>query len=113
MHKPRGFPGCTSGEQPTCEGRRRQRRRFNPWGGNIPWSIAWQRTPVFLPGEYARTEEPAVLQAIGFQILRRNITNSSCMHAHKTRDVIYDTENIKIVGWSMGVKCTTLECLQI
>ena len=24
---------------------------FNPWVGKIPWSMAWQPTPVFLPGE--------------------------------------------------------------
>ena len=24
---------------------------FNPWVGKIPWSGAWQPTPVFLPGE--------------------------------------------------------------
>ena len=23
----------------------------NPWVGKIPWSRAWQPTPVFLPGE--------------------------------------------------------------
>ena len=26
------------------------------------------------------------------------------MHAHKTRDVNYDIENIKLVGWGMRVK---------
>ena len=25
---------------------------FNPWVGKIPWRRAWQRTPVFLPGEF-------------------------------------------------------------
>ena len=24
---------------------------FSPWVGKIPWSGAWQPTPVFLPGE--------------------------------------------------------------
>ena len=24
---------------------------FDPWIGNIPWSMKWQPTPVFLPGE--------------------------------------------------------------
>ena len=27
------------------------RDRFDPWVGKISWSRAWQRTPVFLPGE--------------------------------------------------------------
>ena len=29
--------------------------------------MAWQPTPVFLPGESQRTEEPARLQSIGWQ----------------------------------------------
>ena len=28
-----------------------RRLRFDPWVGKIPWSRAWQSTPVFLPGE--------------------------------------------------------------
>ena len=26
-----------------------KRHRFNPWVGKIPWSRAWQPTPVVLP----------------------------------------------------------------
>ena len=25
---------------------------FDPWVGKIPWRRKWQRTPVFLPGEF-------------------------------------------------------------
>ena len=28
-----------------------KRHGFNPWVGKIPWSRAWQPTPVFSPGE--------------------------------------------------------------
>ena len=35
--------------------------------GTIPWRGAWQPTPVFLPGESPRTEEPGGLQSIGLQ----------------------------------------------
>ena len=27
-------------------------RGFDPWVRKIPWRIAWQPTPVFLPGEF-------------------------------------------------------------
>ena len=27
------------------------RDRFDPWVGKIPWRMAWQPTPIFLPGE--------------------------------------------------------------
>ena len=40
-----GFPGGTSGKEPTCQ------CGFDPWAGKIPWRRAWQPTPVFLPGE--------------------------------------------------------------
>ena len=46
-----GFPGGTSGKEPTCHCRRLKRRRFDPWIRKIPWRRAWQPTPVFLPGE--------------------------------------------------------------
>ena len=46
-----GFPGGTSGKEPTCLHRRRKRRRFHPWVGKTPWRRAWQHTPVFLPEE--------------------------------------------------------------
>ena len=36
------------GKESTCQCRR---RRFNPWGGTVPWRGAWQRAPVFLLGE--------------------------------------------------------------
>ena len=28
-----------------------KRHGFNPWAGEIPWSGAWQPTPIFLPAE--------------------------------------------------------------
>ena len=46
-----GFPGGSSGKEPTCQCRRCKRCRFNPWVRKIPWRRAWQPTPVFLPGE--------------------------------------------------------------
>ena len=37
----------------------------NPCVGKIPWSGAWQPTPVFSPGEAPWTEEPRGLQSTG------------------------------------------------
>ena len=39
-------------------------------GRKIPWRRAWQPTPVFLPGESARPEEPGGLQSMGSQRVR-------------------------------------------
>ena len=46
-----GFPGGTSGKEPTCQRRRCKRHGFDPWVGKISWRRAWPPTPVFLPGE--------------------------------------------------------------
>ena len=40
--------------------------------GSIPGWRAWQPTPVFLPGEFTRTEEPGGLQSTGSQRVRHN-----------------------------------------
>ena len=46
-----GFPGATSGKEPTCQFRRCKRNRFDLWVGKMPWWRKWKPTPVFLPGE--------------------------------------------------------------
>ena len=58
-----GFPGGTSGKEPTSQCRRHKRCVVNPWVWKIPWRRKWKPTPVFLPGEshesHEWTEEPA------------------------------------------------------
>ena len=46
-----GFPAGTSGREPACQCKRHERCKFDPWIQKIPWSRAWQLTPIFLPGE--------------------------------------------------------------
>ena len=46
---------------------------FYSWFGKIPRRRAWQPTPVFLPGESPRTEEPGRLQSMGSQRVRHNL----------------------------------------
>ena len=50
----RDFPIGSSGKEPTCQGRRLRRHKFNSWVGKIPRRRAWQPTPGFLPGESQR-----------------------------------------------------------
>ena len=50
----RGFPGGTSGKEPSCQCRKCKRLGFDFWIGKIPWRRAQQPTPVFLPGESHR-----------------------------------------------------------
>ena len=50
----RGFPGGTSGKEPSCQCRKCKRLRFDFWVGKIPWRRAQKPTPVFLPGESHR-----------------------------------------------------------
>ena len=46
-----GFPGGTSGKEPTYPCRRPERHGFDPWVRKVSWRRAWQLTPVFLPEE--------------------------------------------------------------
>ena len=46
-----GFPGGTSGKEPTCKSRRHKRHGFNPWVRKIPRRRAQQPIPVFLHEE--------------------------------------------------------------
>ena len=43
----KGFPGSSAVNNPPVM----QETQFHPWVGKIPWSKAWQPTPVLLPGE--------------------------------------------------------------
>ena len=56
-----GVLGGSSGKEPTCQCRRCNRCRFDPWVGKIPWRRARQPIPVFLSGESPWTEEPGRL----------------------------------------------------
>ena len=47
-----GFPGGTSGKEPTYQVRKCKRHRFDPWVGKIPWRRARQPTLVFLSGKF-------------------------------------------------------------
>ena len=42
-----------------------RRPGFAPWVGKIPWSRAWQPTPVFCPGEFHG--QPKRLRSMGLQ----------------------------------------------
>ena len=48
-----GFPGGTSGREPTCQCRR---RGFDPWLGKIPWRRTRQSTLVELEAEAGRED---------------------------------------------------------
>ena len=47
-----GFPGGSTGKEPTCQCRRCKKHGFNPWIRKVPWRRKWQSTPLFLPGKY-------------------------------------------------------------
>ena len=51
LEKRTGFPGGTSGKEPSCQSRRRKGCGLDHWVGKIPWRREMQPTPVCLPGE--------------------------------------------------------------
>jgi len=52
--KPGCFPGGAYGKESTCQCRRYNRCRFDPWVRKIPWRKKWQLTPIFFPGKSHR-----------------------------------------------------------
>ena len=58
-----GFPGGTSGKEPTYQFRRLKRHEFDPWVRKIPWKRKWQPTRVHA-WRIPWTEEPGGLQPI-------------------------------------------------
>ena len=71
------LPLGLSGKESTCNAG----ATGSSWVGNIPWSRAWQPTPVFLPGESPQTEEPGGRQSIGSQRVRHDSRDLACMDA--------------------------------
>ena len=77
-----GFPGGTSGKEPTCPCRRRETCKFNSWVGQIPWRRAWQPTPVFLPGESHGQRSLVHRVAQSLTGLKRISTHTLILHSH-------------------------------
>ena len=96
-----GFPSGTGGREPACQCKRCKRCSFDFRVRKIPWRRAWQvqfsrsvvsdslqPTPVFLPGESPRTEEPGGLHSIGSHRVRHDCsdlaagTHAACLSLH-------------------------------
>ena len=69
-----------SGKDPACQCRRQKRCGFNPWVGKVPWKSTWQPTPVFLPRESPRTEEPGRSQSMESQRFGHDWSNLASLH---------------------------------
>ena len=74
-----GFPGGTSGKEPTCQCRRHKRHRFSIWVGKIPVEEGTATYPSALAWRFPQTEEPDSLQSIGSRRVRYHCSAS----AHK------------------------------
>ena len=58
-----GFPGGSVVKNPPAK----QEIRAQALVQEDPWKREWQPTPIFLPGDFPRTEEPGGLQPMGSQ----------------------------------------------
>ena len=67
-----GFPGDTSGKEPTCQCRRHTRCGFNPWASKIPWRM--QCTQCFA-WRIPQIEDSGGLWFIGSQRVGHNWSN--------------------------------------
>ena len=74
-----GFPGGSSGKEPTCQCRGHKRHRFDPLVGKIPQKRAEQPTPVFLPRESHRQRR---LAGYNPEDCKESDTTEAIWHAH-------------------------------
>ena len=74
------LPRRHSGKEFSCQCRRHNRRRFDPWVGKMPWRRKGQPTPVFLPRKFHGQRSLAGYKSIGSQRVRHNW---ACTHMQK------------------------------
>ena len=79
----KGFPGDSSGKEPTCQCKRLKRHGFDPWVGKIPWRRKWQSIPVFLPGE--SHGQRSLVSHSPWDLEESDMTEATCMHACLSR----------------------------
>ena len=63
-----GLPRWHSGKEFTCQCRKCQRHRFDPWVWIIPWRRKWQPTPVFLLGKFHGQRSLAGYSPWGYEV---------------------------------------------
>ena len=81
-----GFPGGTSGKEPTCQCKRHKRHGFYPCIQKIHRRRAWQLTRVFLPGEsYGQRN---LVGCIPWDHKELGITKWVSTYTHKLRSLI-------------------------
>ena len=77
-----GFPGGTSGKEPSCQCRSHRRHGFDPWVGNDPLEEGMATHSSILAWRIPRTEKPGGLQSIGSQRVGHDWSNLVCTHTH-------------------------------
>ena len=73
-----GFPGGTSGKEPTCQCKKHETCGFNPWVRKIPWRRVWQPTPWRTPW----TEESYRLQSVGSRRIGNDRSDLALTHGY-------------------------------
>ena len=76
------LPRWLSGEEPTCQ---RRRRAFSPWVWKTPWRRKWPPSTVFLPGKSHGQRSLAGWSPWGCKRVRHNLATK---RQHETAYVI-------------------------
>ena len=72
-----------SGKEPARQCRRHEELEFDPWVRKIPWRMAQQPTPVFLPG---KSHEQRSLVGYSPWGCKESGTTEATSHTHKARE---------------------------
>ena len=69
------FPGGSAVKNPPTNQCRWY--KISPWVRKIPWRMAWQPSPVFLPGDSPWTDEPDKLESMWSQRVKHDWATST------------------------------------
>ena len=94
VREQRGLSKWRSSEGSTCQCRRYQRCRFNPWVWRIPWGRKWKPTPVFLPGKFHR--QRSLVDYSPWDCKESDTTECLCANTHTHTHTHTQTHGTKI-----------------
>ena len=103
-----GFPQWLIGKEFACIGVVTEDCGFGPWVGKIPWSRAWQPTPVFLPGESHGQRSLVGYSPWGHKEL--DMTEFTHTHTHTHNVIEHCCVHPLVCGW-LALMVTCLTCL--
>ena len=104
-----GLPGDASGKKSACQLRRHKKSRLDPSIEKILWRMAWQPTPVSLPGE-SHSQSSLVGYSPQGGRAEQDWSDLACRHLHFY--FVYGCDHMCTYGWFILMYGKTVTILQ-